>query len=93
MKPNQWLPMASFQMQVRPSHMDLLLARREWLFHQQQEVLGRLAALASEKHELIERQTTQELHWHVFWRRLRQNTDAPHSAEAETVPAAELLIC
>lgn len=91
MKPNQWLTLASLHMQARPSQLDVLFARREWLFHQQQEVLGRLAALASEKHALIERQTTYELQWHVFWQKLRRGTDAPHSEEAETVPATEPL--
>lgn len=91
MKPNQWLTIASFQMQALPEQLDLLLARREWLFRQQQELLGRQAALAHEKHALRERQTTHELHWHVFWRSLRQDTDDQHSDEAEAAPATEPL--
>lgn len=91
MKPNQWLTIASLQMQALPEKLDVLLARREWLFHQQQEVLGRLAALASETHALRERQTTHELQCHVFWRGLQQSTDAQQSDEAKTVPATESL--
>ena len=92
MKPNQWLTIAFFQMEARPSQLDVLLARREWLFQQQQELLGRQTALAREKHELIERRTTHELQWHVFWHRLRRDASTQQSDEAEAIPPTEPLL-
>lgn len=91
MKANPWVSRASFQAQTLPEQLELLLAQRAILFHQQQEVLERLAALAQEQRALRDRQTVHELRCHVFWRRLRQASDAPHSQEAETAPATELL--
>ena len=89
MKPNQWVTIASFQMQVLPEQLDLLLARREWLFHQQQDLQERRAALARQQHELLERRTTHELECHVFWRRLQRAAETQQSEETGTVPAAE----
>lgn len=92
MKPNQWQSLANFQTCTLQEKLDLLQVRREMLLQQQQEVLGRLAELACQKHELIERQTICELHSHVFWLRLRQDACAQHSDEAATTPAAERLL-
>lgn len=86
---NHWFARANFLALTLPEKLDLLLARRETLLHQQDEVRERLAALACQQHGLRERQTTCELQWHLFWRRLRQDADAPHSEETETVLVAD----
>lgn len=74
MKQYQWLALANFHAYTLPQKMGILLARREVLFQQQQNLLEQQATLARQMHELIERQTAHELQSRLFWCKLRQAT-------------------
>ena len=91
MKPNRWPALTDGPAPALAEQLDRLMAQREVLFHQQHTLRERLAALAQEKRDLSERRTIHELHWYLFWRRLRQDADAPPSEKTEITSATDPL--
>lgn len=83
MQPASQSALTLFLQQPLADRLDLLLARRDQLFEQEQRLLARQAELEQQRQQWLTRRTVHALHCRLFWLQLRYPRP---SSTSETKP-------